>query len=127
MSERSDRAPIIAPSNLRSLQARLRNHARDVGEIETRVQRRLAALVVNEIFLSIGAEAGGPAVLVKGGTAIDLRRGASPARLSKDWDGAVRGDLDEFIADARVALTRGWSGFTGRLAREAEITCRDCR
>lgn len=110
------------PSNLTSLRARLRNQARDLHQLETRVQRRLAALVVNEIFLTIDNDGGGqPAVLVKGGTAIDLRRGAAPARLSKDWDGAVRSDLDEFIDHARAALAQGWSGFTGRLTREAEI------
>ena len=109
------------PSNLASLRARLRNHARDVRQVETRVQRRLAALVVNEIFLTVDSGDDGPPVLVKGGTAIDLRRGASPARLSKDWDAAVRGDLDQFVADARDALSRGWSGFTGRIVRESDI------
>jgi len=118
--ERSGRS-IEPPSNLTSLRARLRNHARVVRELETRVQRRLAALVVNEIFLSVHVGDDGPAVLVKGGTAIDLRRGAAAARLSKDWDAAVRGNLDDFVAKARAALAEGWSGFTGRLAREAEI------
>lgn len=121
MSERGNVTPIEPPSNLTSLRARLRNHARDLHQIESRVQRRLAALVVNEIFLTVDPGDDGPPVLVKGGTAIDLRCGASPARLSKDWDAAVRGDLDHFIANARTALANGWSGFTGRLAREAEI------
>lgn len=112
---------IDPPSNLTSLRARLRNHARDVRQLETRVQRRLAALVVNEIFLTVESGDDGPPVLIKGGTAIDLRRGTSPARLSKDWDAAVRGDLDRFVASAREALGEGWSGFTGRLARETEI------
>ncbi len=112
---------IDPPSNLTSLRARLRNHARDVRQVETRVQRRLAALVVNEIFLTIESGDDGPPVLVKGGTAVDLRRGTSPARLSKDWDAAVRGDLDQFVAAARGALAIGWSGFTGRIVREGEI------
>jgi hypothetical protein len=85
------------------------------------VQRRLAALVVNEIFLAADFGIDGPPVLIKGGTAIDLRRGTAPARLSKDLDAAVRGDLDGFIAQARALLDTGWSGFTGRLARETEI------
>lgn len=108
------------PSNLTSLRARLRNYARDVNSLEARVQRRLAALVVNEIFTSvdIGAE---PPVLLKGGTALDLRRRPAPARLSKDWDAAVRGDLDEFIAKARDQLAAGWAGFTGRIAREQTV------
>lgn len=108
------------PSNLTSLRARLRNYARDVNSLEARVQRRLAAVVVNEIFASvdIGAE---PPVLLKGGTALDLRRRPAPARLSKDWDAAVRGDLDEFIAKARDQLAAGWAGFAGRIAREQTI------
>lgn len=121
MMDGTSDAGLKPPSNLTSLRARLRNHAREIAEIETRVQRRLAALVVNEIFLSVDSGDDGPPVLVKGGTAIDLRRGASPARLSKDWDAAVRCDLERFLADARSALIEGWSGFTGRMTREFEI------
>jgi hypothetical protein len=62
-----------------------------------------------------------PDSLIKGGTAIDLRRGTAPARLSKDLDAAIRGDLGGFIDQARALLDAGWSGFTGRLARETEI------
>ncbi len=108
------------PANLTSLRARLRNHARDVRSLEVRVQRRLAALVVNEIFTSVDTGAA-PPVLLKGGTALDLRRGPAPARLSKDWDAAVRGDLDEFIEKAREQLAVGWAGFTGLMAREETI------
>jgi hypothetical protein len=121
MPDSSNAKPVAPPPNLTSLRARLRNHARDVRQVETRVQRRLAALVVNEIFLAADFGIDGPPVLIKGGTAIDLRRGTAPARLSKDLDAAVRGDLDGFIAQARALLDTGWSGFTGRLARETEI------
>lgn len=48
MPDSSDAKPVAPPSNLASLRARLRNHARDVSQVETRVQRRLAALVVND-------------------------------------------------------------------------------
>lgn len=109
------------PTNLRSLNDRLRNHARATGEVETRVRRRLAALVLNEIFLSVDLGTEGPPVLVKGGTAIDLRRGLAPARLSRDWDGAVRGDLDEFLSRVRESLTQGWAGFAGRMTGEEQI------
>jgi hypothetical protein len=108
------------PPNLTSLRTRLRNHARDVHALELRVQRRLAALVVNEIFASVDVGAD-PPVLLKGGTALDLRRGSAPARQSKDWDAAVRGDLDEFIEKAREQLAVGWAGFTGLMAREESI------
>ncbi len=121
MPDPSDATPVAPPPNLTSLRARLRNHARDIRQIETRVQRRLAALVVNEIFLAADLGIDGPPILIKGGTAIDLRRGSAPARLSKDLDAAVRGDIDGFIAQARALLDAGWSGFTGRLARETEI------
>ena len=61
------------PSNLTSLRARLRNHARDMHTLEVRVQRRLAALVVNEIFTNVDVGAD-PPILLKGGTALDLDR-----------------------------------------------------
>ena len=122
MSEsRDDAKPVAPPTNLTSLRARLRNHARDVHQVETRIQRRLAALVLNEIFLAADLGIDGPPILIKGGTAIDLRRGTAPARLSKDLDAAVRGDIDGFIAQARTLLDAGWCGFTGRLARETDI------
>jgi hypothetical protein len=121
MPDSSAAKPVAPPPNLTSLRARLRNHARDVHQIETRVQRRLEALVVNEIFLAADIGIDGPPVLIKGGTAIDMRRGTAPARLSKDLDAAVRGDIDGFVAQARTLLVTGWGGFTGRLARETEI------
>ena len=99
----------------------MRNHARAIGEIDTRVQRRFAAVVVNELFLTTGLAIDGPPILVKGGTAMDLRRGIAPARLSRDWDAVVRADLDAFLAAARPALEAGWSGFTAYLAREEVI------
>jgi hypothetical protein len=34
---------VTPPTNLTSLRARLRNHARNIHQVETRVQRRLAA------------------------------------------------------------------------------------
>ncbi|TSE00733.1 nucleotidyl transferase AbiEii/AbiGii toxin family protein [Skermania sp. ID1734] len=111
----------MPPPNIASLRARLRNRARDVRQVETRVQRRLAALVLNEIFLGADLGTDGPPVLIKGGTAIDLRRGTAPARLSKDLDVAVRGNVDRFVAQARGLLDAGWGGFTGRLTRETEI------
>lgn len=108
------------PPNLTSLRARLRNYARDVNLLEVRVQRRLAALVVNEIFTSVDVGAD-PPVLLKGGTALDLRRRPAPARQSKDWDAAIRGDIDEFIAKARNQLAAGWAGFTGLIAHEQTV------
>lgn len=117
----ADKRPPTPPSNLTSLKMRLRNHARDVNQIELRVQRRIAALVVNEILLAADLDIDGPPILIKGGTAIDLRRGMAPARLSKDLDAAVRGDMNAFITQARTLLETGWAGFTGRLARESEI------
>lgn len=110
------------PSNLTSLTTRLRNHADGAGQVETRARRRLSAVVVNEIF-SRGVELAGegPVLLVKGGTAMDIRRGSAPARLSRDFDAAVRGDLDSFLARARSALDAGWSGFTGRMTELQEI------
>jgi len=121
MPEPRHAKPSAAPTNLASLRARLRNHARDVDQVEIRVQRRLAALVLNEIFLAADLGIEGPPILIKGGTSIDLRRGMAPARLSKDLDAAVRGNIDDFIAQARILLDAGWCGFTGRLTREAEI------
>lgn len=121
MPEPGPTKPSAQPSNLASLRARIRNHARDVHQVEIRVQRRLAALVLNEIFLDADLGIEGPPILIKGGTAIDLRRGMAPARLSKDLDATVRGNIDEFIGQARILLDAGWCGFTGRLTREAEI------
>lgn len=54
---------------------------------------------------------GTPSFLLKGGTLLQHRLGAS-ARATSDLDGLVRGDLDEFIVGLDDALAEPWGPLT---------------
>ncbi|MGR6317525.1 nucleotidyl transferase AbiEii/AbiGii toxin family protein [Micromonospora soli] len=114
------RSATSPPSNLRSLQDRLRNAARNQGALFGRLQRQLSALVVTEMLTRVKQPISGPPLLVKGGTALEFRLGLSASRTSKDLDAVVRGDLADFVSRAAEAVKIPWAGFSGRVTRQAE-------
>lgn len=109
------------PRNLRSLMDRLRNQARGEGALEARVQRRLAALVVAEMLARVDLGTEGPPLLVKGGSALELRLGLAGSRTSKDLDAVVRGSLESFIRQAETVVRQPLAGFTGKLKDIREV------
>lgn len=96
------------PSNLRSLEARVSNVARDRGRPLRRVQRVIANTVVGQML---------PPSVVKGGTAMKLRVGEAASRFSADLDAARSADvnLDDYLDALAARLAQGWGGFTGEL------------
>lgn len=100
------------PPNLRSLQDRLRNVARDTGEAETRLRTTVALVVVGQML---------PEGVVKGGSAMALRCGRN-TRFTKDFDAARISPLEDFRAEFEESLEIGWEGFTGRLIEKAPPT-----
>ena len=66
---------------------------------------------------------GGRLFLIKGGTLLQHRLNAT-ARRTKDVDGLIRGDLDEFILALDVALDEPWGPLTLRRVRSRWSTCR---
>ena len=96
------------PSNLRSLEARISNIARDRGRPLRRVQRVIANTVVGQML---------PPSVVKGGTAMKLRVGETASRFSADLDAARSAEvtLDDYLDALAARLAQGWGGFTGEL------------
>jgi hypothetical protein len=95
-----------APSNLRSLETRISNVAREQGRPVRRVQRAVANTVIGQML---------PPGVVKGGTAIKLRVGEHASRFTLDFDAARDADveLDEYLDQLADTLAAGWNGFTG--------------
>ena len=65
------------PTNLRSLEARVNNLARQRGRPVRRIQRAVANTVVGQML---------PPGVVKGGTAMKLRVGEAASRFTPDLD-----------------------------------------
>ncbi len=99
-----------APTNLRSLQDRIRNCARSRGTTEKRMQWVVANSVIAQMI---------PGGLVKGGTSLKIRVGEAGSRFTPDFD-AVRGahvTVDDYISGLEQRLDDGWSSFRGTVIR----------
>lgn len=93
-----------SPTNVRSLEQRIRNLDAGAG---LALRRRIGmALVVVGQMLPDGA--------IKGGSAMALRYGRG-TRFTRDLDAARIQSLNTFRSDFENSLEAGWAGFTGRL------------
>ncbi|MGQ0431589.1 MAG: nucleotidyl transferase AbiEii/AbiGii toxin family protein [Microthrixaceae bacterium] len=95
-----------APPNLRSLETRVGNLARDLGRPVRRIQRVVANTVIGQML---------PDSVVKGGTAMKLRVGEAASRFTPDLDASRSAsiELDDYLDELADMLATGWSGFTG--------------
>ena len=104
------------PTNVRSLEQRIRNLE---GADGLALRRRIAmALVVIGQMLPEGA--------IKGGSAMALRY-ARGTRFTQDLDAARVQPLARFRSDFEESLASGWAGFTGRLVEKPALVRRRCR
>lgn len=73
---------------------------------------RLGWLVASTVVIAVLQRAlgidGHPQFLLKGGTLLQHRLPALPTRATKDVDGLVRGDIDEFMVTLDDVLTEPW-------------------
>ncbi|MGO4383392.1 nucleotidyl transferase AbiEii/AbiGii toxin family protein [Specibacter sp. RAF43] len=97
-----------APTNVRSLETRIRNLEGDGGLAQRRTVS-MALVVVGQLL---------PGGAIKGGSAMALRYGQG-TRFTQDLDAARNQTLAEFRSDFETALEVGWAGFTGRLVEKA--------
>ena len=100
------------PSNLTSLQARIRNEAGRRGRAANTVERLVANVVVGQMLPEGGRT---------GGAALPVRAGDTHARASRDLDASrpVGRELDDYLDDLAANLAEGWKGFTGTV-RQAQ-------
>jgi hypothetical protein len=109
------------PSNLRSLRDRLVAAAKREGLVFGRLQQHVAVLVVAQLAARLTDAAGGPLLLVKGGSSLELRRGIGDSRTSKDLDAVARRDVAEVHELLGDAGEPGWEGFTAIFTPPEEI------
>jgi hypothetical protein len=109
------------PSNLRSLRDRLTHVSRREGLSFGRLQQHVGVLVVTQFMSDLTDDSGYPQLLVKGGSALELRRGIAQSRASKDLDAVTSHDIyivhELLAAKARI----GWEGFTAVLTEPEPI------
>lgn len=103
------------PTNLRSLQARLRNHANATGQALGRVQRLIGVLIVGQMLSDTGIG------VVKGGSNLEVRLGLRATRASSDLDVVRNRTVEEFRDTLAGALAEGWQGFGGRIVDRGVI------
>lgn len=96
------------PTNVRSLEHRIRNLEGDEGLAQRR-RVSMALVVVGQLL---------PGGAIKGGSAMALRYGRG-TRFTQDLDAARTQSLGRFRSDFETALAEGWAGFTGRLVEKA--------
>jgi hypothetical protein len=100
------------PRSARVLRDRIRAAATRRGSLERRVARTVANTIVGQML---------PPGVVKGGTAMKLRRGEANTRFTPDLDvtRAANMSVDDYAERLRDRLAAGWGGFTGTVAGRA--------
>lgn len=106
------------PSNIRSLQARIRNDADRAGLPYGRFQRSIAVVIASEIMRIAADDAG---LAINGGASLELRYGTTHSRASKDLDAVLGRGFHEFFERLQLTLREGWEGFTGTATRPEVI------
>lgn len=109
------------PTNLRSLRDRLTQAAQRQGVVFGRLQRHVAMIVVAQFAATLTDDNGAPLLLVKGGSSLELRRGITDSRTSKDFDTVARRGIDEVHEQLAEAGEAGWEGFTAIFTSPEEI------
>ena len=95
------------PNSRRNLDAAIqRLFGADYG-VE-RIRKMMANTIVGQLL---------PKGAIKGGSSLKFRYGDKATRFTRDLDAARAEDLDVFIKELEAALTKGWNGFTGKIAR----------
>jgi len=104
-----------APTNLESLNKRIRNEAGVSQRTEQRLRVAIANTVIGQML---------PPGVVKGGASLTIRMGEAGSRFSSDLDASRTRDhsIDGYIAALEQKLRSGWAGFSGRVAHGKAAT-----
>lgn len=101
------------PASARILSDWINQAAVKVGDPTERLAWLVASTVVVAVLQRALDSTGQPRFLLKGGTLLQHRLGLS-SRATKDVDGLVRGDINEFIACLDDVLAEPWGPLTVR-------------
>ena len=102
------------PPNLRSLDRRIDNLAREHGAPVGRVRRHVA-------IVTLGQMTPPGLIVVTGASGIELRKGTVNSRVSGDLDVVRTQDLEGFADTIAERLRTGWGGFSGRISAGREV------
>ncbi len=94
--------------------------SRREGLVFGRLQQHIGVLVVSQFMRTLTDEEGRPRLLIKGGSALELRRGITQARATRDLDAVTSVDLELVWQTLADSAARGWEGFTAVLT-EPEV------
>jgi hypothetical protein len=110
-----------APKNLRSLRDRLIHVSRRDGVAFGRLQQHVGVLVVSQLMGALTGEDDQPFLLIKGGSALELRCGIAQSRASRDLDAVTRHDIQLVWRALAESARHGWEGFTAVLTEPEAI------
>lgn len=99
------------PASARILNAWIAQAQTRLGSAGPRLGWLVAATVVSAALQRAVDEHGSPLFLLKGGTLLQYRL-PGQSRTTKDIDGLVRGDLDQFLEQLDRVLTEPWGPLT---------------
>ena len=102
--------------------AALRQRLKNVYEIDDQLAQRRVRTMANVVVAQML-----PSAAVKGGTAMNLRRGPAGSRFSIDLDVTCPREVteDEFMDELNMNLGAGWEGFTGVAVRRPKSVPRN--
>ena len=111
----------VPPPNHRALQDAVNRYAEYHSLAPNRVQRWVAFMAMGGALSRLQTENQGPAFLVKGGVALELRLRLK-ARATKDYDTVFRGERAKLLDALDEAFATSYEGFTFRVTRPHEMT-----
>lgn len=100
-----------APASARILNAWITQAQDRLGTAGSRLAWLIAATVVTAALQRAVDSQGAPLFLLKGGTLLQYRL-PGMSRTTKDIDGRVRGDLDQFLTTLDITLAERWGPLT---------------
>lgn len=103
-----------APASTRILDSWINQTEQSVGSYGGRLSWLIASTVVIAALQRALHVDGQPSFLLKGGTLLQHRLPDMPTRATKDVDGLIRGDIDDFLATFDGVLSQPWGPLSFR-------------
>jgi hypothetical protein len=112
------------PSNVRSIEDRIRRIAAAQDLPANRVRHRLAVVVLSDLLSGLEIDGETPTFLVKGGTVMMIRFGIRESRFSRDLDAMLSGAMSPTSRNCVYAAASRISGSPWKLPKTSPLRCR---